>query len=276
MTASLQNLAIHTITTKPWPLETALDKYAAKGIGGISVWEDAIKPMGAVRAGELIQESGLRVVSYVRGGFFPSRQAADRKKAIDHNRKLLEEAAAIGAPQLVLVCGADPAQPLKTSRSQIQTGIESLLPMAESLQVQLAIEPLHPMYAGARSAINTLAQANEMAETFQSDWVGVAVDVYHLWWDPQLETEIDRCGQHGNLLAYHICDWKVPTEHMLTDRGLMGDGCIPVSQISKWIQKAGFRGFHEVEIFSDHYWQMDQDEFLDRIISAYLAIPPNH
>ena len=265
----LNKLCLHTITTKPWSLEEAIDKYSAAGVNGISVWEDAIKPMGAQKAGEMLAQSDLEVVSYVRGGFFPHLEASNRQKAIDHNLKLLDEAAAINAPSLVLVVGAEPGQSLEESRNQIQAGIETLIPRAEANNVKLSIEPLHPMYADTRSAVNTLQSANDMAEAIDSEWVGVAVDIYHLWWEPGLKREIKRCGENGNLFAFHICDWKVPTEHMLLDRGLMGEGCIPVKQIRNWVEEAGFSGFNEVEIFSNHYWQMDQDDFLQKIIEAY-------
>src|SRR5690606_3362684 len=179
-----------------------------------------------------------------------------------HNRKLLEEAAALGAPLIVLVCGASPLQPLSVSRKQIQEGIEAILPLAEKLNVKLAIEPLHTMYAADRSAINTLEQANDMAESFASASVGVAVDVYHLWWDENLEAEIARCGKNGNLLAYHVCDWKVNTVDMLNDRGLMGEGCINIKQITQWVENTGFKGYTEVEIFYNIHWAKDQDSFI--------------
>ena len=158
---------------------------------------------------------------------------------------------------------------LNESRQQIKEAIQSLLPHAESAGVKLAIEPLHPMYADTRSAVNTLSQANDMAEEIQSPWVGVAVDVYHLWWDPSLEQEIKRCGKNGNLFAFHICDWNVPTTDMLNDRGLMGEGCINVPLIRSWVEDAGFTGFNEVEIFSNTFWKTDQSEFLRKIITAY-------
>lgn len=262
-------LCVHTITTKPWSLTQSLDEYASRGIKGISVWQNAIEKMGAQKAGDLLKSYPIEVVSYVRGGFFPSTSAEKRAAAIDHNKQMLEEAAAIGAPLLVLVCGAEPSQSLEASRTQIQEGIEQLIPVASSLGVKLAIEPLHPMYADTRSAVNTLAQANHMAESIDHEYVGVAVDVYHLWWEDGLEQKIQRCGEQGNLLAYHICDWKFPPEDMLNDRGLMGEGCIDLPKIRNWVESAGFSGFHEVEIFSNRYWQMDQGEFLDKIVRAY-------
>jgi len=262
-------LCVHTITTKPWSLEVALDQYAAKGIKGISVWQNAIEKMGAQKAGDLLKSYPIEVVSYVRGGFFPATSVKKRQASLDHNKQMLEEAAAIGAPLLVLVCGAEPEQSLETSRAQIQEGIEKLIPTASALNVKLAIEPLHPMYADTRSAVNTLAQANRMAEAIDHESVGIAIDVYHLWWEDGLEQQIKRAGQNGNFLAYHICDWKFPPEDMLNDRGLMGEGCINLPQIRGWVEEAGFKGFHEVEIFSNRYWKMDQQEFLDKIITAY-------
>ncbi|MDN5211724.1 sugar phosphate isomerase/epimerase family protein [Fulvivirgaceae bacterium BMA12] len=265
----MQRLCIHTITTKPWDLETALEKYRNAGVTGITVWQDAAQAVGINRAGSLLQESGLEIVAYCRGGFFPHLEEAGRMKAIEENKKMLDEAAAIEAPMLVLVCGSAPGQSLETSRDQIKKGIESLLPRAEENKVALAIEPLHPMYADTRSAINSLSMANDFAEHFNSPWVGVAVDVYHIWWEPGLKEQIVRCGSNQNLLAFHICDWKMPTADMLLDRGIMGEGCIPIQKISQWVDEAGFAGHREVEIFSQKYWEGDQDEYLNKIITAY-------
>ncbi len=268
----LNRLCVHTITTKPWTLLQALQSYQNAGVGGISIWQNAIENIGFAEARKMLDDHEIEVVSYVRGGFFPADSEAGRSQAIGHNKYMLDEAAALGAPSLVLVCGAHPGQSLQTSRAQIKQGIEAILPHAEDLEIKLSIEPLHPMYADTRSAINTLAQANDMAEYFDSLWVGVAIDVYHLWWDPDLYQQIERCGQHNNMVAYHICDWKSPTNDMLNDRGLMGEGCIPIREISDQILKAGFDGFHEVEIFSEHYWNMDQENFLGLIVEAFNNI----
>jgi sugar phosphate isomerase/epimerase len=192
-----------------------------------------------------------------------------RKAAIDDNRKAIEEGEKLGAPLIVLVCGSDPAQSLEDSRKQIRDGIEAILPDAAAAGIRLAIEPLHPMYADSRSAINTLSQANDMASAIKSKWVGIAVDVYHLWWDPLLEQEVKRCGDNGNLFAFHICDWNIPTTDLLLDRGIMGEGCIPIKKIRSWVEAAGFNGFYEVEIFSGKYWQQDQSRYLKKIVRAY-------
>jgi sugar phosphate isomerase/epimerase len=265
-----KKLCIHTITTKPWQFETSVEKFAAAGVAGITIWRDAVDGRDLKGVGDLVRSNNMSIVSYCRGGFFPHTEQNDRKAAIDDNLRMIDEAAAIGAPLIVLVCGSSPAQPLAQSREQIRDGIEALIPRCVDMGIKLAIEPLHPMYADNRSAINTLRQANEMAEYFQSDTVGVAVDIYHLWWDPDLEQEIYRCGKNNNLYAFHICDWKTPTTDFLLDRGLMGEGCIPVRQIRDWVGKAGFNGFNEVEIFSNHYWGMNQGIFLDKILDSYL------
>jgi sugar phosphate isomerase/epimerase len=264
-------LCVHTITTKPWSIEEAACHYAEAGVPGITVWRQAVEDRDIAATGRMLRDQGLTIVSYVRGGFFPALHAADRQAAIDDNKRIIDEAAELGAPLIVLVCGAIPEQSLETSRAQIRTGLEAILPHAEAAGIKLGIEPLHPAYADTRSAINTLRQANDLAEAFDSDQVGVVVDVYHLWWDPDLQAEIARCGANGHLFAYHVCDWKSPTEHLLLDRGLMGEGCIPLRKIRGWVEDAGFGGFVEVEIFSKTYWQQDQHAFLDRIQRAYLT-----
>ena len=267
---NLDRLCIHTITTKPLEFEVACAKYAEIGVKGISIWRDAVSDLDYKTVRSCLQKNDLNPVSYVRGGFFPAMETDKRKAAVDDNIKMIQEAAEMNIPMLVLVCGAEPGQSLQTSREQITEGIENILPVAEKLNVKLAIEPLHPMYADTRSAITSLKQANEMAEYFNSDSLGIAVDVYHLWFDDDLENQVKRCGKNRNLFAYHICDWNVPTEDMLLDRGLMGEGCIPLKQIRGWVEETGFSGFNEVEIFSTKFWEGDMDEFLDKIVNAYL------
>ncbi|NHE56352.1 sugar phosphate isomerase/epimerase family protein [Cyclobacterium plantarum] len=265
----LSKLCVHTITTKPWSLEEAAENYEKAGVKGVSVWRQYLGGRDISAAGDRLRSHGLDIVSLVRGGFFPSVSAKNRDLAIQDNLKAVDEAAALGAPMIVLVCGADPDQSLETSRMQIQEGIEKVLPHAMANGVKLAIEPLHPMYADTRSAVNTLRQANEMAENIDSDYAGIAADVYHLWWDPDLKTELLRCGQKGNLFAFHICDWLSPTVDFLNDRGLMGEGCIDIPKIRGWAEEAGFSGYNEVEIFSDRHWAGDQKEFLDKIVESY-------
>lgn len=266
----LSRLCVHTITTKPWDLETAVERFAHAGVKGITVWRDALAGRSIHATGNMIRQHGLEIVSLCRGGFFPHTTAAGRQQAINDNLLAVEEAVQLGAPLIVLVCGSDPAQPLEVSRQQIYEGIAAILPQAAAAGVKLAIEPMHPMYADTRSAINTLAQANDMALAFGSPWVGVAVDVYHLWWDPALQQEIARCGKNGHLFAFHVCDWRVPTRHLLLDRGLMGEGCIPIRQVRHWVEATGFNGFNEVEIFSEEYWSQDQQVFLHQVMQAYI------
>jgi sugar phosphate isomerase/epimerase len=265
----LSKLCIHTITTKPWSIEEAAEQYAMHDVSGITVWRDTLQGRNIKQTGNLLRAHNLNIVSLCRGGFFPSTDSAKRHAAIEDNRKAIAEAHDLGAPLIVLVCGADPSQPLTESRKQIKEGIERLIPEASAAGIKLAIEPLHPMYADTRSAINTLAQANDMVAAINSPWVGVAIDVYHLWWDENLEAEIKRCGALDALFAFHICDWKSPTLDMLNDRGLMGEGCIPIKKIRGWVEDTGFNGYNEVEIFSNIYCQQDQNQYLQNIISSY-------
>ena len=263
-------LCVHTITTKPWAIEIAAEAFAAAGVSGITVWRDALSGRNITATGNRLRALNLQVVSLCRGGFFPAVTAEERQLAIEDNLRAIDEAHALGAPLVVLVCGAIPGQSLSESRKQIRDGIAACLSHAAEANVKLAIEPLHPMYADNRSAINTLEQANDMAEALQSPWVGIAVDVYHLWWDPALQEQIKRCGKNGNLAAFHICDWKTPMLDLLNDRGLMGEGCINIKQIRGWVEETGFKGFNEVEIFSNTYWKEDQHLFLKKIKESYL------
>ena len=267
----LGKLCVHTITTKSWTLEQCVENFSKAGVKGITVWRQALQSCDIQADAARIHDAGLEVVSLCRGGFFPGKTAPDRQKAIDDNLRALDEAAALGAPTVVLVCGAVPGLPLEEARKQIAEGIAAVLPKAAERKVKLTIEPLHPMYAGDRSAVNTLKQANDLVEQLASPWVGVALDVFHVWWDPELENEIKRCAKLKALDAFHVCDWLPAFTDPLNDRGLMGEGCIPIRQIRGWVEQAGFSGFNEVEIFSHRHWARDPHEFLADITKAYLA-----
>lgn len=266
---NLDRLCLHTITTRPWPIETAVEKYAAAGVSGITVWSDALDGRDPADVGRLIRDAGLAAVSLCRGGFFPSLEKERREEAIVSNIRMIETATALGSPLIVLVCGADPRIGLEESRRQIVDGLARILPRAKEAGVKLAVEPLHPLYADTRSAVNTMDSANAICEELNHPSLGVAVDIYHVWWDPHLKEEIVRAGKAERILAFHTCDWKYPLTDPLNDRGLMGEGCAPIREIRGWCEESGFKGLHEVEIFSNRYWAMDQDEYLARLVAAY-------
>jgi sugar phosphate isomerase/epimerase len=269
----MRRLCVHTITTKPLSLEECLVQFPQRGVSGITIWRQALEGRDLDAVARQTRDAGLEVVSLCRGGFFPASTAAGRQTAIDDNLKAIEQAHAVGAPLIVLVCGAVPGQSLVESRKQIADGIAAVLPAAEQAGVKLAIEPLHPMYADDRSAVNTMRQAHEICDVLGSPKaVGIAVDVYHVWWDPELKAQIDHAGQTGRLHAFHICDWRTPTTDLLNDRGLMGEGCINIREISDWVDAAGFSGHREVEIFSNRLWAMDQQVFLEKIAASYAQL----
>ncbi len=270
MSADLRRFSVHTMTQRPWGVERCLAAYAAAGIGGITLWREDLAGGDAVGVGRRVSEAGLACTGLARGGFFPALGEAARQAAVDENKRAIDEAAACGAPALVLVCGAVPGQALGESRRQVGEGIAACVEHAGAAGVRLAIEPLHPMYADSRSAIVTMGQANDLC-----DWlgapaeVGIVVDVYHTWWDAALEGEIGRAGAAGRLWGFHVSDWLSPTEDLLNDRGLMGEGCIPLRQIGGWMAAAGFAGFCECEIFSKRRWAQDQEAYLAAIVAAY-------
>ena len=269
MMPNLYHCSIHTMTTKPWSLEQAIDGYRRVGVPGITVWRQHLAPYGAERAGQLLRASGLIVTALCRGGFFPARDKSAREAALADNRQAIDEAAAIGAPMVVLVCGAVPGMPLAEARAQICDGIAAIEPHARANQVKLAIEPLHPIYAADRSGVNTMAQARAICEELKSRWVGIAADVYHIWWDPAVEDELALAGANGQLFGFHVCDWRVEQRDPLNDRGLMGEGCIDIPHLRHCAENAGFAGFNEVEIFSTVRWAGDQNEWLRQIVGAY-------
>ena len=271
----LSRCAIHTMTNKPWSLAECCKHYAAAGVGGISIWRNTVATeeggVGLDEAARTVRGSGLAVPAYVRGGFFTAHDSADRQKSIDHNKIMLDEAAALGADQVVLVVGATPGLPLDEARKQVADGIGACLEHAASVKVKLSIEPLHPMYAADKSCVNRMREARLICETHRHPMLGIACDVYHVWWDPELAEEIALAGQQGTLFGFHVCDWRVNTRHLLTDRGLMGDGCIDVAGIRTLVEAAGFDGYNEVEVFNEEYWATDQHEYLALITQRYAS-----
>ena len=260
-------LSLNTATVRrQWNLAQIIDGCVRHDIGGISPWRDQVAALGLEETKKRIDGAGLTVTGLCRGGFFTAK---DWK---DDNRRALEEAQALGAQCLVLVVGSLPpgSRDLSGARRQVLDGIAAILPEARKAGVPLAIEPLHPMQAADRACINTLEHALDLCDQL-GEGAGVAVDVYHVWWDPKLEQQIRRAGRR-RILGYHICDWLVPTRDLLNDRGMMGDGVIDLPRIRGWVEAAGYTGFQEVEIFSElDWWKRDPDEVL-RTCKERLAI----
>ena len=266
---SYPELAVHTFTTRAWSMSECIEGYARRGIGGISVWRETLEGEDLCSVRKHMADAGLEGMALVRGGFFTGASAGERVAAIEKNRECLLEAEALGLPLVVLVCGATPGQTARENYEQIRDGIGVIAEEAARMGIRLSIEPLHPVYAGDRSGICSLRDANNLAGELSLPNVGVAVDVYHVFWEVDLQDQLQRCADHGWLDAYHICDFKPDQEDILLDRGIMGEGSIALGEIDKWVHEAGFEGRREVEIFSRKWWNRDQDEFLDRILEAY-------
>ena len=283
LAGDLQHLSINTATLrKQLPLPAIIEACAARGIGAICPWRDQVHAAGLPVVARQIEDAGLAVSGYCRGGFFPAADAAGLRTALEDNRKAVDEAKALGAACLVLVVGSLPGalagrpehKDIGLARAQVRDGIAATLEYARSVGMPLAIEPLHPMQAAERACINTLEQVLDICDALdpgRTGAVGVAVDVYHCWWDPKLESQIARAGAK-RLLAYHVCDWLVPTRDLLNDRGMMGDGIVELRKIRAWVEAAGYTGPVEVEIFSDHWWARPADEVLDACIARYNTV----
>jgi sugar phosphate isomerase/epimerase len=268
--AAPERLSINQITFPEWSLPEIVDACKRHGIGAIAPWRDRVGEIGVRRAATLVADAGLHVSSLCRGGFFTAASARARREADRENRQAVEEAAALEADSLVLVCGAPVGRDLAGARAEIARGVDRLAPFAEDAGVRLAIEPLHPMMIGERSAIVTLAEAVELAGRFDGDRVGVIVDAYHVWWDPRLRQSIEAGA--GRILGFHVSDWLVPTTDVLRGRGMMGDGIIDLPTIRGWVEDAGYRGPIEVEIIDAARRHGDGDALvrltMDRFVEA--------
>jgi len=278
-------LSINTATVRKsrgadLPLPEIIEACARRGIRAISPWRDQVAAAGLPAISKLVKAHGLALSGYCRGGMFPAVDDAGLKAADDDNRRAVDEARELDAACLVLVVGGLPGalaghaahKDIALARRQVTEGIAELLDYARSVRMPLAIEPLHPMYAADRACINTLEQALDVCDRLdpeRSGALGVAVDVYHVWWDPKLQAQIERAGK-DRLLAFHVCDWLTPTTDLLNDRGMMGDGVIDIPRIRGWVEAQGFAGYSEVEIFSAaNWWQREHGDVLDTCIQRH-------
>ena len=281
-------LSVNTATVRRqrgenWPLPQILDACAARGIRAVSPWRDQVAAAGLDATARQLRALGIELSGYCRGGMFTYTDEASKTASRDDNRRALDEACTLGAPCLVLVVGGLPGalagkpahRDIAGARAQVAEGIAVLLEDARERRMPLAIEPLHPMYAADRACVNTLAQALDLCDALdaqRSGALGVAVDLYHVWWDPQLPAQIARAGRE-RLLAFHVCNWLVPTTDLLEDRGMPGDGVIDIRTTRALVEAQGFAGYSEVEIFSKaNWWQRDGGEVLDTCIARHRTV----
>jgi sugar phosphate isomerase/epimerase len=277
---SINTATIRKSNGKDLPLPDIIEACARRGIRAISPWRDQVAAAGLGTVSKLVKDHDLALSGYCRGGMFPAADAAGRQAARDDNRRAVDEARELNAACLVLVVGGLPGalagqaahKDIALARTQVTDGIAELLEYARTANMPLAIEPLHPMYAADRACINTMEQALDVCDQLdraKTGALGVAVDVYHVWWDPKLQAQIDRAGKE-RILAFHVCDWLTPTADLLNDRGMMGDGVIDIPKIRRWVEDQGFAGYSEVEIFSTgNWWQRDHNEVLDTCIARH-------
>jgi len=276
-------LSINTATVRAqWRLDRIIDECARRGIRAISPWRDQVAAVGLDAVARQLRSAGLELSGYCRGGMFPASSPEGRRSALEDNRRAVDEAKALEAACLVLVVGGLPGalagrpehKDIAAAREDVRDGIAATLEYARGVGMPLAIEPLHPMYAADRACVNTLEQALDLCDALDpagSGALGVAVDLYHVWWDPKLQQQIARAGAR-RLLAFHVCDWLVPTRDLLNDRGMMGDGVIDIPRVRGWIEAAGFAGYSEVEIFSsENWWKRDGGQVLDTCIARHRS-----
>src|SRR5437868_11999199 len=281
-------LSINTATIRKsrgveLPLLEIVESCARRGIRAISPWRDQVQAAGLANISKLVKAHGLELSGYCRGGMFPASTAQGRQDAHDDNRRAVDEARELNAKCLVLVVGGLPGamagkaenKDIALARTQVRDGIAKLLEYSRSVGMPLAIEPLHPMYAADRACVNTMEQALDICDELdrsRSGALGIACDIYHVWWDPKLEAQIARAGRE-RLLAFHVCDWLVPTTDLLLDRGMMGDGVIDIPRIRGWVERTGYDGLVEVEIFSAaNWWRREPDDVLRTCVERFRTV----
>jgi len=274
----LSRLSLNTATTKRWTLKEAVDGATRAGLPAVGLWRDRVAEAGLSAATRLVRDAGLRVSSLCRGGFLTAAGPDGRRAALDDNRAAIDEAATLGTAELVLVVGGlpDGSRDLAGARLRVADLLTELAPYAAQRQVRLALEPLHPMYCADRAVISTLRQALDLAAPFDPRVVGVVVDTFHVWWDPDLAPQIARAGAEGRLACYQVSDWVLPiAADPLLSRGMMGDGYIDFTAIGRWVTDAGYRGDVEVEIFNEDIWASDGEQVVTRMIDRYrdLVLP---
>ena len=250
-----------------------VDDCLRHGVTAIAPWRDQVAAVGLAEAARIVETNGLRVTGLCRGGMFPAETAEGRQAAIDDNLRAVDEAAALGADCLVMVVGGLPgsSKDIAGARAMVADGLAAMLAHARAAGMPVAIEPLHPMYAADRACVNTIDQALGLCAAL-GEGIGVAIDVYHVWWDPNLATAIARAGAMRAIFAHHICDWLVPTRDLLLDRGMMGDGVIDLPGIRRMIEAAGYHGPEEVEIFSKlDWWTRPGDEVVGTCVSRFAT-----
>ena len=258
-------LSLNTATTKRLNLPEAIEATRRAGLAHIGLWRDRVAEVGLSAAARLIAESGLTVTSLCRGGFLTAADENGRQAALADNRAAIEEAATLGTRELIMVVGGldGGERNLRSARDRVAHRIEELVPYAEEHDVRLVLEPLHPMYAADRAVLSTLRQALDVAAPYPARTVGVVVDTFHVWWDPELPEQIARAGEEDRLASYQVCDFNLPiAADALLSRGMMGDGVVDFESIGRWVTAAGYAGPVEVEIFNAEIWASDPDEVL--------------
>ena len=268
MSAWCDRLSLNTMTTKGWTLREAVEATAATGLPAIGVWRDRVAEAGVDEAAKIVRDNGLRVSTLCRGGFLTGLD--DPGAILDDNRRAIDEAAALGTHELVMVVGGLVGRDLVGARARVAERLADLVPYAVERDVRLALEPLHPVFCAERAVISTLGQALDLATPFPAHAVGVVIDTFHVWWDPELAESVARAGAAGRISSYQICDWLVPmAADPLVSRGMMGDGVIDFAATTALVDQAGYRGDIEVEIFNETVWATDGVAVLETMKERY-------
>ena len=269
---TLDRLAINQATTRGWAHNHSLEGYAKQGVSHVALWRDKVAELGIASTRALLNTLDLNVVGLNRIGPVFTETGKPDPDFLDDARRGIDEAAALDADSLMFFPGT--ALPhdtdLAATRTLVRDRLFEILPLAQQAGVQIVLEPLHPMVAGERSCLNTVKQCNDLCDAAEVD-LGIVIDVYHVWWDAELQAEITRAGS-DRLAGFHISDWLVPTRDLVCDRGMIGDGVIELRKIRGWMEETGYKGSVEIEIFSNYWWQQEPEYTVKTAITRALEL----
>jgi len=160
---------------------------------------------------------------------------------------------------------------LEDARATVVEGVKRLAEAADSARVRVGLEPYQCVDGEPWTIVNSIAEAVDLLEEAETPQVGITFDVWHLWNSPTLYDDI--AAHAGRFTAVHVSDYREPTRGW-ADRVLPGDGVADVPGILAALERAGWRGPLDLEIFSDDgtfgaaypdaLWRWDAHELAER------------
>jgi len=244
----LPQFSISQVSTLTASFEDDVRTYRDGGIDAIGIWEMKLGDgSNDDEALALVAESGLGAASAVPAvpsilplPLLPGPE--DPRERIDSLLRSIHRLAAFRPAGIVCLTGPG-------DRATIVAGLREIAAEAERTGMRLALEPFQAEGIENWSIVNTLGEAVDLIDEIGSAALGIQFDLWHLWNTPDLFDEIE---QHAHrFVGVHVDDWREPTRGW-ADRMLPGEGIADVPTILAALERAGWDGYYDLEIFSDN------------------------